>query len=602
MKKLLYLLMAFGLVFTTACEPLDDINADIDSQENPVVGDDEYTLTTDDYDDLGLTFGSFNSVDEAKTKIPPLLTNLYPVWGKGSSVLVDYKLYIGNAFKLNTYNLKQEDYDLSGSDLLGFQSDATPENYLGDIITSNINNPKEGDYALAKYYQFTGSAYVITPKVAHKENFDYGATAGNLTDLSSKWTAHSGAGSGPVGYATTSLTMANYPSSNVGGSITIGSGSEDVNSFLDTPISSGKVYASALVNLSDAGSGQYFFHLMTDGTFNYTARVGTKDDGSGKILFGLGASSFSSPTWGTTSYELNTTYLIVSSYDIATGTCNLYVLTTAAATEPSTPEATNDGYSGNVIDKIAIRQGSTPTATIDGIRVANTWSAIMSDASLPAEVIGDKESKEAFYTYNGGSWKVPTDNFYSLTEADFASMGLTNFGSSTPPDNYLSTFLGIKFPYAQDGEELDVMYNYVSSSSGAQTRGNLYTFTDGAWVAYQSTISTNLQFGHDGTTWIPDNTIKYTLAEEDYDYIAAQLEGNPNYANVSLANLAAYNDFDYNWKTNQLIEALGIVADHINPTAEEGQKYLMTYLLYDNGINERTMWIIKKNGVWVLNV
>lgn len=600
--------MALGLVFTTACDPLDDINADIDSQDNPVVGDDNYVLTTANYTDavskggLGLSRTNFSSENDAKTMLPAFLTGKYPVWGKGSSVLVEYNLYIGNAFKLNTYNLNQADYDLSGSNLLGFQSDATPEDYLAGIVTTNVSNPKEGDYALAKYFQFTGSAYVITPKVAHKENFDYGATAGNLTAVSSgSWTAHSGAGNGPVGYATSSLTMANYPSSNIGGSITISSsGSEDVNLFLDTPITSRKVYASALVNLSDTGSGGYFFHLMTDGTFNYTARVGTKDDGSGKILFGIGASS-STLTYGTTSYELNTTYLLVSSYDIETGTSNLYVLTTAAATEPSTPEATNDGYSGNVIDKIAIRQGSTPTATIDGIRVANTWSSIMTDATLPDQVIGDKTSKETFYTFNGSAWEVPTANFYSLTEADFASMGLTNFGSSTPQDDYLPTFLGIKFPYAKDGDVLDVMYNYVSSSSGAQTRGNLYTFTNGAWVPYQSTISTTLQFGHDGTTWVPDNTIKYTLAEADYDYIAAQLTGNPNYANVSLPNLATYNDFDYNWKPNQLLEALGILADYLNPTAEEGQKYLMNYLLYDNGINVRTMWIIKKNGVWVLN-
>lgn len=609
MKKLLYLFMVLGLIFTTACEPLDDIYADIDSQDNPVVGDAIYTLSAGDYTTsiekggLGLTRTNFGSENDAKTMLPAFLSKKYPVWGKGSSVLVDYKLYIGNAFKLSTYNLNQADYTLSGSDLLGFQSDATPENYLGDIITSNISNPKEGDYALAKYFQFTGSAYTVTPSVSLKENFDYGATAGNLTALSSgSWTAHSGAGNGPVSYATSGLTMANYPSSNIGGSLTIASsGSEDVNRFLDTPITSGKVYASTLVNLSTTGDGQYFFHFMTDGTYNYTARIGSKDDGSGKILFGLGASSFNSPTWGATSYDLNTTYLLVSSYDIETGTCNLYVLTTPASTEPSTPEATNNGYSGNVIDKIAIRQGSTPTAILDGIRVANTWSAIMSDAALPNEVIGDKISKETFYIFSGIAWEKPTANFYSLTEADFDSMGLTNFGSSTPPDNYLSTFLGVKFPYAQEGDELDVMYNYVSSSSGAQTRGNLYTFTDGAWVGYLSTISTTLQFGHDGTTWVPDNTIKYTLAEADYDYIAAELTGNPDYANVSLPNLAEYNDFDYNWKPNQLLEALGILADHINPNAEEGQKYLMTYLLYDNGINERTMWIIKENGNWVLN-
>ena len=45
-------------------------------------------------------------------------------------------------------------------------------------------------------------------------------------------------------------------------------------------------------------------------------------------------------------FALNTTYLLVASYDIETGTANLYVLTTAEATEPAEPTATNcwDNY------------------------------------------------------------------------------------------------------------------------------------------------------------------------------------------------------------------------------------------------------------------
>lgn len=601
MKKIFYLLLVFGFVFT-ACEPLDDINSAIDAQGGQVItGDVEYTLTVADYSTLGLTFGSFNSEDDAKSKIPALLTEMYPHWGKNSSVLVDYKLYIGNAFKLSTYDLKQADYALSGSNLLGFKSDATPENYLGGIITSKISSPKEGDYALAKYYQYTGSAFVVTPTVSLKDNFDYGATAGNLTAVSSNWTAHSGAGSGPVGYAATGLTMANYPSSNVGGSITIGSGSEDVNSVIPSIINSGKVYSSALINLSAVSTGTYFFHFMDD-TFGYSARVGAQDNGSGKISFGIGASS-STLTFGSTAYDLNTTYLLVASYDIASGVSNLYVLATATATEPTAPEATNTGNSGLTIQKIAIRQGGGgPTATIDGVRVANSWSSIMSDATLADEVIGAKNAKETFYTYAGGAWKIPSANFYSLTEADFASMGLTNFGSSTPPDNYLITFLGVKFPYAQDGDKLNVMYNYVSSSSGAQTRGNLYTYNAGVWVAYQSTISTTLQFGNDGTIWVPDNTIKYTLVADDYAYIATTLSGNAFFANVSLTNLANYKDYDYNWSDAQILYSLDVLLNHLNPSAAEGQKYFITYLLYDNGTNNVSRHLIKTNGKWIWNV
>ena len=602
MKKIIYLLLVFGFVFT-ACEPLDDINSAIDAQDSQIVGDAEYTLDDDDYDALELSYGSFSSEADAKSEIPALLTEMFPVWGKNSSVLVGYQLYVGNAFTLKDYSLKQADYALSGSDLLGFQADATPEDYLADIITNNYDYLKEGDYVAATYFQYTGSAYVVTPTVSLKENFDYGATAGDLTTISGgTWVNHSGTNN-QLQYTASSLTMEGYPSSNIGGSIALSSaGSEDVNSSITPIITSNNVYLSALMNLSEVGDGTYFFHLMEeDGSYNYSARVGAKSDGSGNILFGIGASS-STLTYGDTPFNLNTTYLLVASYNIDNGVSNLYVLTSVAASEPTTPEATNADKAGNSAQRIGIRQGGGgPTGTIDGIRVANTWSSIMSNDVLEDEVVGSKESYKTFYTYTDGAWEAPSSNFYALSEADFDSIGLSNFGSSTPPDDYLPTFLGLKFPYAQEGDELDVAYDYVSSSSGAQTRGNLYTKVNGAWSGYQSTISTTLQFGHDGNTWIPDNTIKYTLVSADYTYMAAELEGNPLFANVSLTNLGNYNDYDYNWSDAQILYSLDVLLNHLNPSAADGQKYLITYLLYDNGTNDVKRNLIKQAGKWVFN-
>ncbi|MEX1383281.1 MAG: hypothetical protein AB1Z17_07780, partial [Lutibacter sp.] len=415
MKKIFYFILVLGLVFT-ACEPMNDIYDDLDGQQaadpREEVGTDEYTLTDDDYDALDLNFGSFNSESDAKTMIPGLLSSIpkYEFWVKNSSVLVSYQLYIGRAFGLKDYSLELSDYALSGSDLLGFQSDVTPKDYLADIIANKYSSASEGDYVTASYYQYTGSAYVVSPTVSFEENFDYGATAGDLTTISGgAWVNHSGA-SNQLAYSTESLTMDGYPSSNIGGSLVLSSsGSEDVNSAFSTIITSGTVYSSTLINLSDVGDGTYFFHLMEeDGSYSYSARVGAKSDGAGKVLFGIGASS-SSLTYGSTSFDLDTTYLLVASYNVATGTSNLYVLTSAEATEPTSPETTNTGNTGNSAHRIGIRQGGGgPTAILDGIRVANSWSAIMSNEDLDDEVVGTKVSKEAFYTYEGGAWKIPT--------------------------------------------------------------------------------------------------------------------------------------------------------------------------------------------------
>ncbi|TXD49784.1 hypothetical protein [Polaribacter sp. IC073] len=601
MKKIILLLTVFSMVFTS-CEPLEDINAEADAQPNPIVGDAEYTLTGDDYESLGFNYGSFNSVEDAKENVPGLLANMFPVWGNKSSAVVSYKLYVGNAFKLNNYELSLEDYNLSGSDLLGFESNVTPGDYLGDIVSANYSSSKEGDYVSASYFQYTGSAYTVTPLVSFEENFDYGLIPGDLTTVSlGEWVNHSGA-SNQLLYTVENLSMTDYPSSDVGGSISLSSaGSEDVNKSF-TPITSNMVYSSALINLSEIGNGTYFFHLMEeDGSFNFSARLGAKDDGSGNILFGIGASS-SSLTYGATSFDLNTTYLVVTSYNIDNGVSNMYVLDSVVNAEPSTPEATSAGNAGNSANRIGVRQGGGgPTGVIDGIRVANTWSSIMSNETLEDEVVGEKESLTAIYNFDNGEWKLPSDNgFYTITDADFVSMGIENFGSSTPAENYLSAFLNIRFPYAQDGKELDVLYNYVSSSSGAQVRGNSYTKTNGVWVAYNATIETSLQFGHDGKTWVPDNTIKYTLIRNaDYEYMASQLTA-AEYDGLK-GNLGTYGDFDYNWSDAQINFALILFLEHLDPNAAEGQKYLLTYVVYDNGENDYNKSFIKTNGAWVIN-
>ncbi|CAM1370610.1 conserved protein of unknown function [Tenacibaculum soleae] len=597
MKKIFLLLTVFTMVFTS-CEPLEDINALVDAKENAIVGDAEYTLTDDDYDTLELNYGSFNSEDDAKEKIPALLADLYPAWGNKSSVLVGYKLYRGRAFSLKNYELSESDYAVSGSSTNAFESSVTPSDYLPGILSNKYSSSDEGDYVSTTYAQYTGSTTAVTPKVSLEENFDYGATAGYLTTVSAgAWVKHSGADN-QLKYATTGLSMTDYPSNTAGGISLSSASSEDVNKAFTSDITSGMVYSSALINLSEVNGGTYFFHLMNEST-TYSARVGAKNNGSDKILFGIGASS-SSLTYGSNAYDLNKTYLIVASYNTANGVSNLYVLDAVTDTEPDTPEATNTGNPNNTAKRIGIRQGNGgPTGTVDGIRVANTWSAIMNNGTLPDEVVGEKVFTTVMYTYDGTTWKLPTDNYYSVTEDDFTSMGLSNFGSSKPAGDYLPTFLNIKFPYAQDGDVLDVVYNYVSSSSGAQVRGDLYTKTDGVWEAYKSTIETTLQFGHDGTNWVPDNTIKYTLVRNaDYEYMASQLT-SAEYAGL-IGNLASYGDFDYNWSESQINYALALFLDHHAPTAAEGQKYLLSYVVYDNGENEFQRLFEKVEGAWVV--
>jgi hypothetical protein len=148
------------------------------------------------------------------------------------------------------------------------------------------------------------------------ENFDYGNIPGDLTTVSSgAWVAHSGAGSGPVQYITASLSMPGYGSSGVGGAATISTGgAEDVHRpFADQ--TSEPVYFSALVNVSTAQTGDYFFHLSNAGTL-FRARIFVRDS-AGNLQYGLGTTS--TATYSADNFDYDTTYLVVGKYDPVPG-------------------------------------------------------------------------------------------------------------------------------------------------------------------------------------------------------------------------------------------------------------------------------------------
>ena len=163
MKKIFYLILVLSVVFT-ACEPLEDINAEIDAQGSQViVGDAEYTLIDDDYDTLGLSYGSFNSEADAKSDIPALLSDMFPHWGKNSSVLVGYLLYVGNAPGVSNYTYA-DTFTFANQDYPGYVNNAFalyPDEDPSDALVAKFTNAQEGDVVLAKYKQFIFEYFFI---------------------------------------------------------------------------------------------------------------------------------------------------------------------------------------------------------------------------------------------------------------------------------------------------------------------------------------------------------------------------------------------------------------------------------------------------------
>ena len=165
MKKIIYLLTIVGLLFT-GCDPIEDINNEIDGRDNPVVGSADYTLTDEDYEELELGFGSFSSIDDAKTMLPPFLADKYTFWGEGSAVNVGFNLYQGSADGVSdytgsdVYSLTNADYAATGSDAFGFYPNVNPTDEIPAILATQIVGATDGQIVLATYKQ-----YFETPEV-----------------------------------------------------------------------------------------------------------------------------------------------------------------------------------------------------------------------------------------------------------------------------------------------------------------------------------------------------------------------------------------------------------------------------------------------------
>ncbi|MCL5127012.1 hypothetical protein [Algibacter sp. L4_22] len=378
MKKIFLLLTVFSMVFTS-CDPLEDITENIEANQASIVGDVAFEMSDDDYDALELSYGSFDSEDDAKALIPELLSGKYPVWGKQSSAAVTYKLYNkkNDEKSLIVYTAQDSDYTDSGLSYTTISSDSQMSQLLDYLY------PTPEDRVLV------------------------------------------------------SLTYAKY----------------------------------------DSGI------------------VSTVKDG---------------------------------------------------------------------------------------------------------------------FIYSNGAWEKST----GITEDEYASMGESRAQFSNEDEALVKIPVFLKNKLAYEAPEYNdiygVMYNlYVTDTEDIDGDEDVserteysyvvfYIYDGVNWVEYNNTINQTIQFGHDGETWVPDNTIKYTLVRNaDYAYMASQLTGD-EYATL-IGNLADYGDFDYNWTDNQIVEALTIFMDYLDPSAEDGQKYVLTYVVYDNGEGNYEKNFIREGGVWVIN-
>ena len=140
MKKIFYSFAILSLLFT-ACNPMEDIYENLDTQETIISGEATYTLTDTDYDDLDLTYGNFSSIEDAKSMLPDFLTGKFPVWGAESLAAVTFKLYAPKRDEksLTIYEVSSTDYTDNGHNYGNFDSFSDISEFL-DIKYPSAEN------------------------------------------------------------------------------------------------------------------------------------------------------------------------------------------------------------------------------------------------------------------------------------------------------------------------------------------------------------------------------------------------------------------------------------------------------------------------------
>ena len=112
-----------------------------------------------------------------------------------------------------------------------------------------------------------------------------------------------------------------------------------------------------------------------------------------------------------------------------------------------------------------------------------------------------------------------------------------------------------------------------------------------------SIIESQLQLGHDGSNWVPDNTIKYSMTSADYTAVSeAYADSNP----AGSESMANYGNYDTGlWSAEQITESIGGVLKSNFPEADEGQKYLVFYSVYTGASQTWTEHLILSGGEYV---
>lgn len=566
MKKIIFSFLAFSIIGFTSCErALDDVYDELGDVSRPeITAENSYVLEEGDYEDMKVDGEFFNSLEDARNLIPAFLDDKYPNLDDGSLTLVTFDLNVGVAI---------EDYKISDSDYDGLRTNNFVNN-SSDPITGFEKSIDEDD--LAEYL-----ATILDQNIESIDNEDIYNVAFNYFEV-------------------TSVVLDNYYDVDIR--------DEDVyNSFEKISVTGDQVWEysdryGAVVSGFDSGtdfenedwliSPEIDLTIAADASITVSQAMNfLSGEDRNKILISTDYTTggdFNTATWNEIVFETK-----------PEGNSWSFVQSELVSIDSYVGETIHLAFVYDYLD------GDTPTWEVGNITIQPTTAEEF-------DYVYEESSMLLEYSEASAEWTL--QDVVELVDEDYDSMGessgqpgrFNNFSSSTPADSYLPTFLELKNPFAMEGDKILVKYKFFQGNTIEII--DSYQLIENVWTLYSNVITESIQFGKVNGIWEPDNTITYTLSTPtDYDFIGEELLTTEGFESAA-DNVAFFHSFERRetdgefWSNEMLLTGFALLLDELDPNAEIGQKYSLTFTTYIGSTSSEIFNLIKnEDGEWIDN-
>ncbi len=571
MKNSIYLLMMFLGLALTSCEPMEDLHDDVDDTiaNTPIIGIEEYTLTEADYETLEIEDGVVDNLDDAGALIPEILAENFPFWGEGSLAQVTFDL---NApIVIEEYTVSEEGYEALDLGRNYFVKTSEIKDFLEyQFQQATLNDYVELTYrtvAVEQSYTLTGDDFDLIEdefEVIYPEPAGSAGQYGNFERREDR-----------DAYWNNDMIL------------------EALNVVMEENFTGieGQTYEVSY-KIYDGSPGEESMNIKYNGSSYVTvgaAGMPFEYEDSNYELLGVElAEAYPGPSDNAAyfkSFDVRSTSDNFWSEEMILEAMNIVLM-------DEFPDATEGAHYD--VTYTIFPGGSTEEVMSSFILEDGEYVAYEPEVSTVMET--------QVFGFGDNSWHMPIILPDGIYQSEFEQQ-YGNFGNEATAGFYIGRWLEPRFPYAQDGDFVSVEYKMYSGGLVTRYASFVYNEEDREWEFIPTVIPYTLQFGYEDTGWVVDNTIVHVLTDSDYEYIESQLiEEYPGPADSA----GYYKNFDRRkgnsnqWTDAMLLEAMDILlSGKVAPNAEEGQKYLLVFDIYNGTNTTEQLHLIKTDGEWV---